>query len=169
MVLSKVILNILRRIEEILLVFFLGVLVLFSFTQLVLRLVFSFGFPWADIFLRHLVLWIGFIGGAIALGEGKHFAIDFFKKNFHGKTLVLVNVVSDLFALLTLYFLFNSGIGFWEDEYVYKSILFTVGSVEFPAYLFNCIIPIGFLLLLTHFAFKTLEDLFLFFHPSQTP
>jgi len=167
LVLSKVILKILRRVEEILLVLLLGALVLFSFTQLVLRLVFSFGFPWADIFLRHIVLWIGFIGGVIALDEGKHFAIDFFKRNFSGKTLDLVNVISDFFALITLYFLFNFAMGFWVDEYLYKSILFTVGSIEVPAYSLNCIIPIGFLLLLTHFAFKTLEDLFLFFSKSK--
>jgi C4-dicarboxylate transporter, DctQ subunit len=44
--------------------------------QIVLRNFFSTGLIWGDNFLRHLVLWIGFLGACRATAEGKHIQID---------------------------------------------------------------------------------------------
>jgi TRAP-type C4-dicarboxylate transport system permease small subunit len=51
-------------------------LVLFALYQIVLRNFFSTGIVWGDIFLRHVVLWIGFLGACRATAEDKHIHID---------------------------------------------------------------------------------------------
>jgi TRAP-type C4-dicarboxylate transport system permease small subunit len=51
-------------------------LVLFALYQIVLRNFFSTGIIWGDIFLRHVVLWIGFLGACRATTEEKHIHID---------------------------------------------------------------------------------------------
>lgn len=52
------------------------VLVVFALYQIVLRNFFSTGLIWGDNFLRHLVLWICFLGACRATAEGKHIQID---------------------------------------------------------------------------------------------
>ena len=61
----------LARITGWLIVFFLGVMILMAFGQVVLRNVFHTGIEWGDVFLRHMVLWLGFLGATIATGEGR--------------------------------------------------------------------------------------------------
>ena len=64
------------KAEGWLLVLFLGIMVVLSFAQVVLRNVFSTGFIWADPLVRHMVLWVGFLGAAIATHEERHISID---------------------------------------------------------------------------------------------
>ena len=49
---------------------FLGVL------QIVLRNFFNRGIVWADPFMRHVVLWLGCLGGAMATSRVRHISID---------------------------------------------------------------------------------------------
>jgi len=44
--------------------------------QVLLRNIFNTGIPWADIAVRQMVFWVGFIGGSIAAFEGRHLAVD---------------------------------------------------------------------------------------------
>ncbi|MCH7552365.1 TRAP transporter small permease, partial [Patescibacteria group bacterium] len=59
------------------------VVVLLSFSQVVLRNLFSGGILWGDILLRQLVLWVGFLGASLAVREQKHIAIDFLPRFFN--------------------------------------------------------------------------------------
>ncbi len=61
--------------QTILLLFFLGILG-FSMTQIVLRNLFDSGRIWIDPLLRHLTLWIAFLGAFAASARGRHIAID---------------------------------------------------------------------------------------------
>jgi len=64
------------RVEQTLLVTFLGFMILIAFLQIVLRNFFNTGLSGGDPLLRNLVLWIGFIGATLATREGKHINID---------------------------------------------------------------------------------------------
>ena len=63
-----------------LIVFFLGVMILMAFGQVALRNLFHTSIEWGDVLLRHLVLWVGFLGATIATGEGRHLKIEFINK-----------------------------------------------------------------------------------------
>ena len=54
------------RVEQTLVVSFLGFMIFIAFLQIVLRNDFSTGLDWGDSLLRNLVLWIGFIGATLA-------------------------------------------------------------------------------------------------------
>jgi len=68
--------NFIARVEKFLVVFLLGAMILVAFLQIVLRNVFTTGFSWGDPFIRYLVVWVGFIGAALATKEGKHITIE---------------------------------------------------------------------------------------------
>lgn len=66
----------LAAVEGWLLVALVSLMVGLSFAQVVLRNLFRLGLPWADIVLRHMVLWAGFVGASLATRQGRHIAID---------------------------------------------------------------------------------------------
>ena len=55
-------------------------MIIMAFGQVVLRNFFHTSIEWGDVFLRHLVLWLGFLGAVIATGEGRHLKIEFINK-----------------------------------------------------------------------------------------
>ena len=70
----------LTRITGWLIIFFLSVMIVMAFGQVVLRNFFHTSIEWGDFFLRHLVLWLEFLGAIIATGEGRHLKIEFINK-----------------------------------------------------------------------------------------
>ena len=55
----------------------LAALVFFGCLQIVLRNFFHRGLIWADPLMRHLVLWLGCLGGVYATSKMRHIGIDF--------------------------------------------------------------------------------------------
>jgi TRAP-type C4-dicarboxylate transport system permease small subunit len=64
------------RAEEWLAVFSVAVLLCASLTQIVARNLFHSGFALADPLGRHLVLYIAFLGAALAVAQDRHIKID---------------------------------------------------------------------------------------------
>ena len=149
----------LETAEKWLLVSFLSTMILLSFLQVILRQFFSTGILWADVFLRHLVLWAGFMGAAIATAQDKHFVIDAVKRLFPEKAKKWIGVATDLFSSACLFFLCGAAIRFFKDDMTSRSVLFTVGRFEVPTFWMNLIIPAGVILLLVHFLIRILNAL----------
>ncbi len=55
-------------------------MVLLGFIQVVIRNLFHTGIPWAEVVLRHLVLWVGMLGGILASRSGRQIGIDLFQR-----------------------------------------------------------------------------------------
>ena len=152
--------------EKVLLVLLLSVMVGLSFLQVVLRQFFSTSLLWGDIFLRHLVLWVGFLGAAIATEQNKHFIIDPVRNLFHGASRAAAAAFANGFAVVCLFLLTGAAVRFFRDDYQSHSVLFTIGKVDVQSYWMTAIIPAGFVLLLSHFALKMIEQLL---DPSSIP
>src|SRR3989338_9064966 len=146
--------DIISRLENFLLVVFVLFMIGLSFTQVVLRNFFSSGFTWADFCLRHIVLWVGFMGASLATRDNRHITVD-----------ALTNFLSPWFKLLAevLTSLVSVGIG---GIFVWASIHFVrseyeAGSLAFlgiPFWVVEIIIPVGFGLITLRFLLKFMED-----------
>lgn len=66
----------LNRIEVGLIALLLFALIFFGILQIVLRNFFHSGFIWADPLMRHIVLWLGCLGGVMATSKMRHINID---------------------------------------------------------------------------------------------
>ncbi|HEY4611898.1 MAG TPA: TRAP transporter small permease [Bacteroidota bacterium] len=144
----------LNKVEGMLLVLFLSVMLVMAFLQVVLRNVFSFGFPWADILLRHLVLWVAFFGAALATSQERHISIDAFTRFLPERARHAARVVTNLFAAVVCYYLMTAAATFLQSEIDAGTVLY--GSV--PVWYAQLIIPVGFGLLLFHFAVRVVLD-----------
>lgn len=65
-------------LENALVIVLLAAMLILATVQVVLRNFFDAGIDWAEPFQQYALLWLGFLGAAIASREGKHIAIDAF-------------------------------------------------------------------------------------------
>ncbi len=104
---SRHILRALDHAEEGFIALALLLTTLITFGSVVLRYVFSFGVAWSEELVRYLIIWITFVGIAVAVRRGTSINMDFFAR-FGGpgvrRTLWLVqHVIGLVFAAALLY------------------------------------------------------------------
>jgi TRAP-type C4-dicarboxylate transport system permease small subunit len=144
--------NWLGRLELGIVIFLLGTMIIFAFLQVVLRNIFSTGIVWVEIFLRHDVLWLGFLGGALATGNQRHIKIDAVSHLVSERNQAILHVITNLFAASICIVLTQASMKFVGSEIEMKSIVFD----GIPAWYAELIIPIGFALHSIHFIFRTI-------------
>lgn len=142
-----------EKISGWLLVLLLGIMIAMAFGQVILRNFFDSSIEWGDIFLRHLVLWVGYIGAVIATGEGRHLRIEFVTKLVSDKPRKIFFIVSSLFAAVICYFLMQASISFIELEIDSDSVLI----LDLPSWYFIIIIPVGYAMVAFRFLVRSLR------------
>jgi TRAP-type C4-dicarboxylate transport system permease small subunit len=143
--------NWLGRLELGIVIILLGTMIVFAFLQVVLRNIFLTGIEWVEIFLRHTVLWLGFLGGALATGNQRHIKIDAVSYFFSKRSQAILHFITNLFAASVCVLLTQASIRFVESEIEMKSLVFD----GIPAWYAELIIPVGFALHVIHFLFRT--------------
>jgi TRAP-type C4-dicarboxylate transport system permease small subunit len=156
----------LNILERSLIVLLLAIMVLLAFSQVILRNFFSAGLLWGDPFLRHLVLWIGFLGASLATQQEKHINIDLLTRFASPKIVNIVHIATNLFAGLVCYYLMSAGWTFLQSEMEAHEALFSIGETAFAAWWFQTIIPAGFGLMSFRFFIRTIEHITEAIHPS---
>ena len=129
----------LEKISGWMLVILLGTMILMAFGQVVLRNIFHSSIEWADVFLRHLVLWVGYFGAVIATGEGRHLKIEFINKIVPVKVRKIFFIITNFFAAAVCYLLMQAAISCVQLEKESASILL----LNQPTWYFITIIPVG--------------------------
>ena len=139
-------------LENALLVALLGLLIVFSFAQIVLRNVFSIGVTWGDGLTRVVVLWLALLGALAASRDGRHIRMNAFAQWLPPGLQVVVGVGSDLFAAVV-----SAALAYFAFEFVRQS--HSYGDVllgQFPAWWFESIMPVAFALIAYRFLLHAL-------------
>ena len=148
--------GVLAKIETAILLLALTVMVVLSFVQVILRNFFSSGLIWGDTFLRHLVLWVTFLGASLATREERHINIDILSRTLSPRGKKWVRLVINLFAAIVSAFLTKAAFVFILGEKEYNSRTF----LNLPLWLVVIIIGIGFGLITFRFLLKALDAAF---------
>lgn len=146
--------KILTKVARGLVVIVLFSMIGLSFVQIILRNFFDSGIGWADVTVRHLVLWIAFLGAILASIEERHISLDLFSrllperaKRFSGAFIHFISSVVCVFFTVAAY-------KFVASERMMGEMLFA----GIPVWWAQAIIPSGFALLAIIFflrVFKT--------------
>lgn len=142
--------DLLVRAEKGLIVLFIFLMVALSFLQVVLRLLFHSGVVWLDPMLRHMVLWAGLLGAAVAARHARHFALDALVKFLPEKLHRPLNIFADVFTILVSGGLFFAAYKFIRDEFTSSSIAFYAGQFGVKGGWAGLIIPAAFVLIGLH-------------------
>ncbi len=108
--------RILIKFETWLLIVILLVALGFAFLQVMLRNFFETGIGWADVFGRHLVLWLGFFGATLSTQTNSHIKIDALTKILPKRVIPLVEFLIMIFCIIICYLLTGSAWKFMMDE-----------------------------------------------------
>ena len=146
------------RMEQILLVTFLGFMILLAFLQILLRNFLFTGLDWGDSLLRNLVLWVGFVGATLATKEGKHINIDIVSRWLPSLAKNIVALITHLFSFFICCALTYAAIKFIKNEVEMGNRTF----LNIPAWIPEMILPMTFGLMIFRFglrSFKTLSEM----------
>jgi len=134
----------LAKIEEFFLSFLVLCMIIISVIQIFLRNFFNSSINDADVLVRALVLWIGFIGANLAVRRSKHINIDLFSKILSSEKaikirFIILNIFSSIFTIILAYLSFEYLI--LEFENAMSSFL------GVPTYIIFVIVPISLIIM----------------------
>jgi TRAP-type C4-dicarboxylate transport system permease small subunit len=147
--------EVIARVEQTLLVTFLGFMIVIAFLQIVLRNFFFTGLDWGDSLLRNLVLWVGFVGATLATKEGKHINIDIVSRWLPPLGKNIVTLITHLFSFLICCALTNAALKFIKNEVEMGNRTF----LNIPAWIPEMILPVTFILMTFRFGLRSFEAL----------
>jgi TRAP-type C4-dicarboxylate transport system permease small subunit len=144
------------RLEKILIAALLTVMILLAFLQIVLRNFFATGIDWGDSLVRYLVVWVGFIGAAIAVRENKHITIDILSRWISGAGSSIVQSISHFISAVVCALLTWASIKFTMFEAQMGSTSFS----ELPVWVPELIIPVTFGVMTLRYALYLLKEFY---------
>jgi len=133
----------------------LAMMVIMVLLQIFLRNFFSSGIAGGDAIVRHMLLWVGFLGAGLATRGGMHIRVDIASKILSQKGMKVARVFTDLFSVIVGCFLVYASFSFVNLEYQSADKLL---FMHLPIWAMESIIPIGFLIITLRFASKGIEN-----------
>ncbi len=146
--------KILHHLESGLMTTLLVAMVLMAFGQIVLRNLFEFSILWADPFLRHLVLWTGMLGAAMATRDGRHIKIDILPQLLPPRGRAILATLTNLFSAGVCALLVRAAVRFVRDEMEFGGPAF----LEIPTWVVQIILPVAFAIITVRFLVHTVSS-----------
>ena len=128
---------------------FIGLLGL-GMAQVIWRNLLHHGIFWADEWLQHTVLWLGFLGASLATHERCHLRIDVLTHCVPARWHPWMAVMTDLAAGVLCVLLFQAAWSFVQDEARAGTRL----PFGLATWIAQSIIPLGFLLMALRFVLR---------------
>ena len=127
-------------------------LVLLGCMQIVLRNFFHSGVLWADPLMRHLVLWLGCLGAALATTRVRHINIDVFSRLVHRRHKGYRRAIVYTATAIAAFYLGAAALRLVVDERAFGDVAF--GSVK--TWVLQIVLPVSFFLI----SYRSLVNLF---------
>jgi TRAP-type C4-dicarboxylate transport system permease small subunit len=143
----------LGRVEVLVLSLLLGGLIFFGCLQIILRNFFHSGLLWADPLMRHLVLWLGCLGAALATTRVRHINIDVFTRLLPDALKKVRRAIVYSTTALAAFSLGIAALRLVVDERDFGEIAFG----PFQTWALQTVLPFAFFLI----AYRSLVNLFI--------
>lgn len=144
-----------RLIEDSLLVFLLGSMVLLAGAQIVLRNLFDGAIIWADPLLRVAVLWVGMIGAMVATRNDRQISIDAVSRFLPDVWKVRVRIVTDLFTAVVSAVVSWSAYRLMMDDRAAGG----VAIAKVPVWVCESILPVAFAIIALRYVLYAIKHL----------
>ena len=145
------------RVEQTLLVVFLSSMIFVAFSQILLRNLFATGLTWGDALVRNLVLWVGFIGAALATKEGNHINIDVVSQWMPSLGKTILAGITHLFSFLICGLMTFASLKFIKNEVQMGNVAF----LGIPSWIPEIILPVTFILMAIRFGLRSIQSFFI--------
>ena len=133
----------------------LAAMLVLSFVQILLRNVLHTGWVWVDPLLRHLLLWIGFVGAMLATRMEQHIHVDAVARMLPAGARRGVHTATSLTAAAICLLLAEACRGFMRDE----AAAGTRGVFGLPVWCLVGVMPVALWIMCTRFVRHALDAL----------
>lgn len=137
----------LHHLESGLMTTLMVAMILMAFGQIVLRNIFEVSILWADPFLRHLVLWTGMLGAAMATRDGRHIKMDVLPQLLPPRGKAILSALTNLFSAGICCILSWGAVRFVRDELEFGGTVF----LDIPVWIVQLILPAAFVIITVRF------------------
>ncbi len=137
----------LHQLESGLMTTLMVAMILMAFGQIVLRNIFEVSILWADPFLRHLVLWTGMLGAAMATRDGRHIKMDVLPQLLPPRGKAILSALTNLFSAGICCILSWAAVRFVRDELEFGGTAF----LDIPTWIVQLILPAAFVIITVRF------------------
>lgn len=120
---------------------------------------------WADILVRQMVLWIGFVGGALATHQSRHIAIDAVNKLLAPRKAAIIRAVTSLIAAGIVAIMVGAAYDYVKGEMESESTIF--GDV--PAWALEAVVPVVLCIITFHFLVGARNQVLVALGKRQSP
>ena len=141
------------RLETVLITTLLTLMILATFSQIVLRNFFASGIDWSDALVRYLVVWVAFVGAAIATREGKHITMGLLSRWLTGAGTLAIQALSNFISAVICSLLTVAAARFIWFEAQMGSTTF----LNLPVWVPELIMPVTFGLMALRFLMGMIE------------
>lgn len=133
-----------NRSVENLTAYFLAMMVILVFIQVVSREIIGSSFPWTEEVARFLMIWITFLGASFAFQYGAHIGIEYFKMKLSNLLQRSFELIALLACSVFFYFMIKYGLDISN-----RAMVQTSAALNIPMGYVYLVIPIsGFLMFL---------------------
>ena len=131
-----------------LLIVLLAAMVVVTFVNVVMRYTGESSFLWGEEVGRHLMIWLAFVGGGLALRNGVHIGVDSLERSLPARAAGMVRAAIALVLLVLFIALMIEGIDYtWRTRFQASAALQVSMAWVYAG------MPIGCLLMLAHLGF----------------
>ncbi len=145
--------NWIEKFENALLVFFVSVMILLAFFEIPLSKFIPMNR--SETLLRHLVLWIGFLGATLATRDERHINIDVLSRFVKGRKKKVCQIFTNLFSMLITIVFTYASLQVIKDSKEFGETI--VIFMEIPTWILQLIFVFGFGLMSFRFLLKSLN------------
>ncbi len=138
-------------------------MILLAFLQVIMRDLFNHGLPWADTVVKHLVLWVGFVGATLAAKLEQNLTLEVLTKYLPERVKLISLASVKVFGSVICYFLFAASLRFLADERSTGELFLDL----FPSWWVLIIIPITFLVIPFHFLVNFIQEIHALHHKRK--
>lgn len=133
----------------------LAAMLVLSFGQILLRNVAHTGLLWIDPLLRHLLLWVGFMGAMLATRLDRHINVDAFTRLLGGRWLRGVRAATSLSAATLCVVLSSACMAALREE----AGAHTAGFLGIPVWCLQTVMPFALFVMASRFFRHGIESI----------
>ena len=141
--------------NRVLLIVLLASMVVITFVNVVMRYAGASSFVWGEEVGRHLMIWLAFVGGGLALRNGAHIGVDSLERSLPERAARVVRAAIALILLVLFVALMVEGI-----DYAWRTRFQASAALQISMAWVYAGMPIGCLLMLAHLGFITRRYVF---------
>ena len=128
-------------VEDLAISFILVSMIVLVLVQIVMRNFYATGLSGGAEIVRHMLLWVAFLGAAIAAREGKHIRIDIAQRILPEGPNNILEIITGLFTTAVCSILLYASIVFIRNEYELGT---TIPFFNMPVWVLELVIPLGY-------------------------